>query len=98
MSRADDARNAAILEDRRRNASLRAIAGRFGLSVTRVVQLVNEGRVDPVFEARRADLSERELRRYRSRLEERIASDMRRLAIVEEELEVRRIDRLAGVG
>lgn len=83
---------------RARGSSLRAIADTFGISLTRVVQLLDEAGGDPLFDRRLATMSERELSRAQARLVERIATDLRRLVVVQDELETRRIDRIAGVG
>ena len=90
-------RNAELVHCRRQGDSQPTLARRFGISQPRVHQLLAQSGGDPLLMVRLADAGERELARYRVRLEERIARDLATLARVEDELEVRRIDRLAGV-
>lgn len=91
-------RNAELVRCRRQGDSQRTLARRFGISQPRVAQLLAQGTGgDPLLLARLAEAGERELARYRVRLEERIARDLATLVRVEDELEVRRMDRLAGV-
>lgn len=97
VSEAKRDRNRAVRSKRRRGLSQREIARAVGLSRRRVRQLLEEAGGDPYRDAMIARMSFAELERDRDRLVDRIRSDLRRLAGVNEELESRRVDRINGL-
>lgn len=90
-------RNQAVRRTRRRGMSQRDLAREFGISRLRVRQLLTQGRSDPLLGQLLAKASEHELERRSARLIERIANDLRTLELVEQELEVKRTDRILGL-
>lgn len=96
MSRPKTQRNGAVLRRRGGGISQRELARRFGVS-RRTIRDLLESSGDPLFEKFLAEASEHLLNRKRARLLERIAAARRELEAVEQELEVRRNDRLLGL-
>jgi transcriptional regulator with XRE-family HTH domain len=96
-SRAKHRRNADLRRRReRQRESLRTLARRFGVSVTRVVEILDATGGDPLrFDFSRH--SEDDLRRMCDRLADRIGSDLRLFVNAQDELESRRVDRINGL-
>lgn len=92
-------RNARIRRRRARGASLRSLARDYRLSVARVRQILVDVGGDPLHDAAGdiARLNPDELAREATRLRDRIESDRQRLRMIEDELDVRRIDRVLGL-
>jgi hypothetical protein len=90
-------RNRTVRTKRVRGLSQRGLAQIMGLSRWRIRQILEETGGDPIRDQRLATMSETELMREQARLVDRIASDARRLMVVEEELVVRGTDRLLGL-
>lgn len=93
-------RDARLRRTRTRKATLTQLATQFGISRTRVVQILDRTGGDPLGSARSAQLeaaSVPELEAERLRLRDRIAADRRRLRTVEDELSARQTDRLLGL-
>lgn len=97
VSEAKRDRNRAVRSKRRRGLSQRELARAVGVSRWRIRQILDETGGDPLTDQRLASMSETELSRERDRLVDRIGSDLRRFMVVEEELMVRRHDRLNGI-
>lgn len=88
-------RDSRLRRRRAQEASLRDLATEFGISVTRVRQILEDTGGDPLA-PRYADVVW--LEAERDRLRERIAADRRRLRDVLDELESRRTDQILRVG
>lgn len=88
-------RDSRLRRRRTQEASLRELAGEFGISVTRVRQILEETGGDPLA-PRFADVVW--LEAERDRLRYRIAADRRRLREVLDELDSRRTDAILRVG
>ena len=88
-----DDRSRAVRQRRTGRESIRRIAHDFGISPTRVRQILADTGGDPaVMHGTDADLE-----RERDRLQDRIRADRKRLRLVIEELESRETDRILGV-
>lgn len=83
-------RNDRLRARRAEGVHLRQLGLEFGLSHVQVARILRESGGDPL-------ASEDDLLRERDRLNDRIAADTRRLAVVEQELEALRIDRILGL-
>lgn len=100
MTMAMSGRDARLRRARARRKPLSELAEQFGISKTRVVQILDRTGGDPLTSARTAQLegaTVAELEAERSRLRDRIASDRRRLRAVEDELSARHTDRVLGL-
>lgn len=97
MTQAKRTRNQDVRRRRGAGYSQRALARRFNVSRWRITQILDETGGDPLRDALLARMSMTELERDRDRLVDRIGADLRRLIVVEEEMEVRRTDRLVGL-
>lgn len=96
MSQRATERNRRLRDRRAQGVSHRRLAREFRIHRTRVRQILLETGGDPLAHEL-GDLAVAQvvdLERERDRLQDRIRSDRRRLRLVTEELEVRRIDRL----
>lgn len=94
-------RNARLRRRRSSGASLRALARSFSITVTQVRRVLEATGGDPLRStsggADLAGMTIIDLERERIRLADRIAADRRRLRLVDDELDVRRTDRVLGL-
>jgi transcriptional regulator with XRE-family HTH domain len=89
-------RDRAIRRARANRESLNALAARFGISRTRVVQILAKTGGDPIDDLGRRSIDELEAMRAALR----VKADSRataRLGDIEDELESRRVDRILGI-
>lgn len=94
-------RNRQLRERRQRHrVSVRRLAHEFGVSPVRVQQILEEGGGDPIRLERVEDLARAtrdDLRWEHQRLADRIATDLRRLLTIDDEIEIRRTDEILGL-
>lgn len=94
-------RNRRLRRARADGGSTRAIARKFDLSQTRVLQILDRTGGDPLASTQTRELqaaTTMELDSEQARLRNRIASDRRRLRAVQDELSARATDRILGLG
>lgn len=93
-------RNERLRARREECATLSELAVEFGLSKTRIVQILERTGGDPMAAGRRLDLRDvpvAQLEAEASRLAARVAAARRRLQILRDEMSARQTDRILGL-
>jgi hypothetical protein len=98
VSRRKGERNQDVRDGRTLNSSLRSLAREFGVHHSTIAEILASTGGDPMRLIHLATETERQVRRRRTVLVERMGMEFRLLAALDDELAIRREDRELGVG